>query len=412
MMNADHDEKLSALSDAGGLHADYILRRVVEALERMGLVGERKNALLLYLVMTSRLLPRPVNALVTGPSSGGKSFLVDKVASLFPPGAIHRLTASSELALVYSDADFRHCMVIFGEAAGLRQDGAGAAILRSIAWEGHLVYQTVEKTTEGMKARKIEKPGPTGIVTTSTRNVEPELDTRMLTLSVRDDPSHSRKILRATARRAAGKSYLVDRAPFIALQRFLALSDVRDAVVPFAETLSQLVDTSVVRIRRDFEQLLTLIRTHALLYQCQRERDSSGRVIATLMDYKAIYLLTADLFQATASDGLTPAQRVAVQTVRKLAAPGSNADVVASIKKAVSVAKEGVTVPQVAKTLGIDRSSAYRRLINPLKQGYVVNLEDKKGRQMRLVPGERLPKERQVLPSLEELMGAMEAPGG
>lgn len=411
-MNADHDEKFRALSDAGGLHADFILRRVVEALGQMGLAGEGKNACLLYLIMTSRLLPRPVNVLVTGPSSSGKSFLVDQVASLFPPEAIHRLTASSERALVYSEADLRHRVVVFGEAAGLHQDGAGAAIIRSIAWEGHLAYETVEKTHKGLQSRRIEKAGPTGIVTTSTRNVEPELETRMLTLSVRDDPSHSRRILRATARRAAGESQLVNRAPFIALQRFLALSNVRDAVVPFAEPLAQLVDTRAVRIRRDFEQLLTLIKAHALLYQFQRERDSRGRVIATLKDYKAIYLLTADLFQATASDGLTPAQRAAVQAVRKLAAPASNGDIVASIKKAVSVANEGITVPQVAKALGIDRSSAYRRLINPLKQGYVVNLEDKKGRQMRLAPGERLPKERPVLPSLEELMGAMEAPGG
>jgi hypothetical protein len=399
----------AALHEAESLPTGSVLSQAIETLEKMGLVGERKNACILYLSMTSRLLERPVNVLVAGPSSAGKSFLVEKVASLFPSEAIHWLTASSPLALLYTKENFAHRVVIVGEAAGLQHDGPGASIIRALVWEGRLVYETVEKTHKGMKPLRIDKPGPTGLITTTTGTVEPELETRMLTLNVRDDPDHSRAILKATARRAAGKQPNIDLAPFHAFQRELALSDVQDPVVPFAGALAQLVDAGAVRVRRDFKQLLTLIKTHALL--SPRQKDVDGRVIATLGDYRVIYKLTADLFKATASDGLTPAQRDAVNAVREMASPENGGDMAASIKKAMSVAEKGITLQQVAKALGIDRSSAYRRLRNPLKLGYVVNLEKQKGHTpMRLLPGDPLPKDHPALPSPEELAHAMEHP--
>ena len=40
-----------------------------------------------------------------------------------------------------------------------------------------------------------------------------------------------------------------------------------------------------VRQRRDFGQLLTLVRVHALLHRSSRECDAEGRIVATLEDY-------------------------------------------------------------------------------------------------------------------------------
>jgi len=57
---------------------DSILERFavdIEALLR--LVGEERNAKLLYLAATSRVLKMPASVLIKGSSSGGKSFLLD-----------------------------------------------------------------------------------------------------------------------------------------------------------------------------------------------------------------------------------------------------------------------------------------------------------------------------------------------
>ena len=67
-----------------------ILAEFAADLERCRLVGETKNAKLLYLALTSRLLEKIVSVAVKGPSSGGKSYLVKQVMSFFPKSAYCR----------------------------------------------------------------------------------------------------------------------------------------------------------------------------------------------------------------------------------------------------------------------------------------------------------------------------------
>ena len=51
----------------------------------LGYVRERKNKLLLYLVMTSRLMHNPLHAIIISRSSAGKSMLVEVTEQLGPP---------------------------------------------------------------------------------------------------------------------------------------------------------------------------------------------------------------------------------------------------------------------------------------------------------------------------------------
>ena len=71
----------------------------------MGEVGTGK---LLYLIMTSRLLERPVSAALKGPSAGGKSWLMESVLRFFPDTAYYSLSAMSERALAYSMEPLTH----------------------------------------------------------------------------------------------------------------------------------------------------------------------------------------------------------------------------------------------------------------------------------------------------------------
>src|SRR5690606_20285075 len=50
-----------------------------------GLVGEDRFAKCVYLALTSRVLGRPVSIVAKGPSSAGKSFVVQQVTEFFPP---------------------------------------------------------------------------------------------------------------------------------------------------------------------------------------------------------------------------------------------------------------------------------------------------------------------------------------
>jgi hypothetical protein len=77
------------------LKSPDMLTEVVRILRSMGLAGQEREAKILYLALTSRVLDRPVNVAVKGLSSGGKSHLVAAVSRLFPKSAYHDLSAMS-----------------------------------------------------------------------------------------------------------------------------------------------------------------------------------------------------------------------------------------------------------------------------------------------------------------------------
>jgi hypothetical protein len=86
----------------------------------LGLAGETVNAMILYLVMTSRLLQNILSAAIKGESGVGKNTLIEKVATLFPEDAHIFLSGMSKQALIYTDRDYKHRHLIIAEAEGLR----------------------------------------------------------------------------------------------------------------------------------------------------------------------------------------------------------------------------------------------------------------------------------------------------
>ena len=222
----------------------FILDRLVECLKRRGVVGEDRLAKIVYLTVTSRLLKRPIALAVKGPSSAGKSYVVECVLSLFPPDAYYPLTAMSEHALAYSEESLVHRVLVIYEAAGISGDFA-SYLLRSLLSEGRIRYETVEKTTDGMKSRLIDRPGPTGlIVTTTATHLHPENETRMLSVSSDDTPEQTARVMATLAKRAGresdGAARELELVEWCALQEWLALNDAR-VVIPFADALASAV---------------------------------------------------------------------------------------------------------------------------------------------------------------------------
>jgi uncharacterized protein with PIN domain len=370
-----------------------ILALVAIELTDAGMVGESRNSRLLYLIVTSRLLDRPCSAVVKGPSAGGKSFLVDQVLRLFPPQAYHALSAMSDRALAYDQEPLVHRMLVLYEAAGLTGDIA-TYLVRSLLSEGRIRYQTVEGTKAGMRPRLIEREGPTGLITTTTAaSLHPENETRLISLTVTDSPDQTRAVMLAAA---IGWSDPRDRAGWHEFQEWLAAGKA-DVAVPFATDLAGLVPPVAVRLRRDFQMVLTLIRAHALLHQLNRERDSEGRVVAAVADYAAVRELVSDLV-ADAVDRTVPATiRETVAAVADLAGAGET------------------TVVAVAHQLDLDKSAASRRVKVATSRGYLRNVEDRRGHPARLVLGDPLPTDSSILPEpdeLERLHGCTPAAGG
>jgi hypothetical protein len=364
-----------------------ILERFARDFSALGVAGESRLGKLVYLALTSRLLDeRPVSLAVKGPSSGGKSHTVEQALRFFPRTAYYALTAMSEHALAYSDEPLSHRFLVIYEAAGMNSDFQ-TYLIRSLLSEGRIRYETVEKTSEGMRPRLIEREGPTGlIVTTTAASLHKENETRMFSATVTDTQDQTRRIMAALADETGRQE--PDLSPWLALQGWLEAAE-RSVTVPYAAELAASVPPIAVRLRRDFKAVLNLVRAHALLHQASRERDAEGRVVAAIDDYARVREIVADLVSEGVEAAVPPTVRETVSVLKTLHAEGG----------------EPVTITGLAKNLRLDKSSTWRRVRSAMEPGYVKNLEDRKGRPARLVPGDSLPADVEILPPPERLQG-------
>jgi hypothetical protein len=193
---------------------------------------------------------------------------------------------------------------------------------------------------------------------------------------------------------ADNRCHELDLAPWIALQVWLEGAEHR-VVVPFARVLAEQIPPLAVRLRRDFESLLNLIATHALLHQVTRPRDETGRVVAILADYDAVRALVIDLLGAALQATVPATLRETIDAVEELGGPKG----------------AEVSTRAVGEHLGIDRTTAYRRVQAALAENYLRNLEDRDRRPARLVVGDPLPADQDVLPPVERLAELLQESG-
>jgi hypothetical protein len=180
------------------------LERVKDALRRIGYGGDLKPALITYLAATSRLLgmrdgAMPVHLLLIGPPSAGKSYTVNQILKLLPEEAYHIIDAGSPRTLIYDNSDLRHKVVIFSEADSIPtdEDNPAASAIRNLLQDHQLHYVVTvrDADTGDFTVREINKPGPTVLITTSTKPLGAQLMTRLFTLEISDSDAQIRAAL-------------------------------------------------------------------------------------------------------------------------------------------------------------------------------------------------------------------------
>ena len=269
-----------------------LLDVMVADLDAMGVVGETANTQVLALAMVSRLLPRPVNVVMKGPSSSGKSFLVEQVAELFGEEAIVSLSTLSPKALYYmQESELTHRVLYVDE---YMPHAERDRTLRLIQSKGRLVMSTTTKTEAGVvEAQRRTVAGPVGFITTTTRaHIFDENETRAFTLVTDSSDAQTARILAALSRDH-------DEVPpepqydLACWRRALGQLQAMPVRIPFASHIG-LARTGQTRDRRDLRRVYSLIEASALLHQCQRARGlHRGKrvVLAQLEDYRVAWRL-------------------------------------------------------------------------------------------------------------------------
>lgn len=276
-------------------HVD-LLDRAAIVTEQLGYVGEEAPKRLAFLVAVSRLLAKPLSAIVFAPSGSGKSELLEAVAKLTPEESVEFLSRLTPQALFYAGAEgLRHKLVLVDEQVGATEADHSIRTLQS---RGVLrLAIPIKGKTESFEAK-----GPIALMSgTTSESLNPENLSRCIELVLDDSPAQTERVQAAQRRAAAGKTPTApDTQVWRDAQRLLEPCEV---VIPFAERLTYAARTTADR--RGNAKLLGLIMAHALLCQRQRERDPRGQVVATVADYQVIYALLQPAVSREV-DGLSP----------------------------------------------------------------------------------------------------------
>ena len=297
-------------------------------LARIGIAGETRLALLTYLVGTSRLLRKPLAIIAQGPSSSGKSYVIETAATLFPPEAVLLAKQITPNALFYmKPGALVHRFVVLGERSRVQDDetAEGTRALREMLSSGHLSKLVPVKVDGVMETVLIEQRGPIALAeSTTVSQIFPEDRNRCIISGTDERDSQTRNVMMATALAAEGLRPAVQPVVDIhhALQRMLAPLDV---VVPFARELTAPAIRTmghVIEARRAFGMLLDTVRAIALLYQCQRKRSPSGAVMATRDDYGLACELLEAAARQTMGYGTSEAEGRCEETIQRLVEAG------------------------------------------------------------------------------------------
>lgn len=323
------EEKTVSLSDeeqqaAMDLLTDpTLLTRIVEDVNRLGVVGEATNMLVGYLAGVSRKLDRPLAVIIQSSSAAGKSALMDAVLSLMPEEERVQYSAMTGQSLFYmGETNLKHKILAISEEEGAENASYALKLLQS---EGEVSIASTGKdpTTGNLTTQEYRVEGPVMLfLTTTAIDIDEELLNRCVVLSVNETREQTAAIhaMQRSRQTLAGLLADADKDDIVNLHRN-AQRLLRPLLVanPYATELTFLNDKT--RTRRDHMKYLTLIRSIALLHQYQRPIKTvnhKGKHISyvevTLEDIETANRLASEVLGRTL-DELPPQSRKLLQLI-------------------------------------------------------------------------------------------------
>ncbi|MEN6307975.1 MAG: hypothetical protein ABFD91_09495 [Anaerohalosphaeraceae bacterium] len=286
-----------------------IINRDIEA---VGIAGEKDLCRQLYIIMTSRILNKPLSGIVFGASASGKTYMIETVSKLMPQESVLQAHDITDEALYYLEPGaLEHRIVIAGERIEDKNNKRGKAedntkALREMLASGNLSKLVTTKNKDGKPvADYIKQTGPiVYLESTTSTGIHDEDATRLLPLVTDESSQQTKIILNAMCDKAMGQTGSDKLKESIILKHQTAqrvLKSVR-VIIPYVHSLN--LPYEVVSTRRAFDQLLSMIKAVAILRQYQKEViDENGllTIRADDRDYEIVYPLIMRIFARTYS---------------------------------------------------------------------------------------------------------------
>jgi len=186
------------------LNSPELLGEIIEDAARLGIAGEAVLFATIYLVGTSRVLNKPLAAIVQGSSSSGKSYVTEVAAKLFPEETKKTASQITPQALFYlPPGSLCHRFLVAGERSRNTSDEAAdmTRALREMLSSGEVSKLVTESGgSDQHSTRHINQKGPIAYVeTTSLTRVFEEDANRCLLLSTNETQEQTVRIVREWA---------------------------------------------------------------------------------------------------------------------------------------------------------------------------------------------------------------------
>lgn len=284
------EEKASAIEL---LRSEKLLFKIKEALTNQNIIGEDVNKLLLYLILTSRIMKKPISAIIKGLSSSGKTYLMTQTMTLFPPESMFVIQDATAKAFHYLEEDgLKHKMVIIGEMHGSEDSSYTIREAQDGVGNGNLKIITVEKDADTNQMQTVERTveGPCGFITSTTNpELHSENETRNFSIYVQVTKEKVRETGIVTVNEYTGKDTSLPDDEILKYHNAQRCLEAGVRVrIPYVEFLIDKFPLEPVRVMRDRKRFFTIIETIALLHQFQREIYEDGEeryIVATVSDY-------------------------------------------------------------------------------------------------------------------------------
>jgi len=252
-----------------------LFKNRIEMVNRLGVIGEKRNIGTYMVVIDSSLLPMGTSgsealaAKNSGPQGSGKSHPLFTTLKLYPKSAYYLITSGSAKSLYNLNDGLKHKALILTEAlqlqSGRQGDNELAYSIRTLVSEGHLKYQYTGFIDKKKVTIVQELKGPTSLLTTTIHGkLEEQLEDRMITIHPNTTAEQTRDIISRTAEMASGNGEGVDNNTLEAWKLFYESLEPVQVVIPYARDIAEFINLKgplPIASRRAFKRVLATIKT-------------------------------------------------------------------------------------------------------------------------------------------------------
>lgn len=340
------------------LKIDNLLDCIQGLLKQAGVETEQENGLRLFLILLSRHFDRPLHALLQGSPQLCRN-LLETITSVIPSHQLHQQTSMSAGSLYYTkEKNYWKHKVLY--LTSIERNFKGVSTIKEFIENTVLKRQTTEKdylTRQLFASNKIVNGGITLVGYSENESLNTKFFQECFFIRIEENQTNRTETQEYLKRESSG---LIDTEEQEQAKRMLKEIQRqikrKKVVVPYAMDL-QLPD-SVFQPLRSLPQLLTFIKTVALLHQHQLKTKTDSNGVEYIEATPEHLEIAVELFKSiliTQSDSLSLTQRSFLE----------------SLKTQVKSKDKSFKISELIPAMEISSSKFYREFATLTKLGYI-----------------------------------------